>query len=163
MRTRQSPYKGSTKGAARGVMLLYRPPVPLPLSPFVCVVCPFQHGAPSPACYCWVRKEHPGGSGTSFERAPHEGGTSDSSMHEHFYRRCGQSTLKGMHQLLATCSPNGQRTKTRDLAGFPLMWSFYNAANFCCPFNSDFISHGIAETLRRRHGPLHSFSGHFQS
>lgn len=31
--------------------------------------CRFWNAGPSPACYCWVSKEHPGASGISFERA----------------------------------------------------------------------------------------------
>lgn len=50
----------------------------------------------------------------------------------------------------AACNMQPKRSKKKNTRPrwVPRMRSFYNAADFCCPFNSDFISHGIADSRR---------------
>lgn len=50
----------------------------------------------------------------------------------------------------AACNMQPKRSKKKNMRPrrVPRMRSFYNAADFCCPFNSDFISHGIADSQK---------------
>lgn len=84
------PYKSSTKGAAHGVILLSRLRFLFSLSPLSAWLlvegedCRFWNAGPSPACYCWVSKEHPGGQRDIFWKSIVPRKSFTSLTHEHF-------------------------------------------------------------------------------